>query len=82
MTSHHLLRWWRIGALLAALVICLWIGWRDFDLWITQDAIREAIRVTIRRSAQVAVQFVAPAALAALLTRELRGWLRPTRRHT
>ena len=69
------IRGWRIGAMLAALVLCLWIGWRDFDPWIAQDEVREAIRLTIRRSVQIAVQFVAPVALVALLVRELVAWI-------
>jgi len=73
------IRGWRIGAMLAALALCLWIGWRDFDPWIAQDEVREAIRLTIRRGVQIAVQFVAPVALVALLLRELDGLFRARR---
>ena len=31
MTPVHSVRWWRIGVLCAALVLCLWIGWSEFD---------------------------------------------------
>lgn len=74
MTPVRAVRWWRIVALVAALVICVWIGWRDFDPDITRDDVREAIRITIRRGVQIAVQFVAPGVLLALLARELGAW--------
>ena len=76
MTSVRPVRWWRIVALVAALVLCVWIGWRDFDPWIARDDIREAIRITIRRGVQIAVQFIAPGVLLALLVRELGAWFR------
>ena len=76
MTLVRAVRWWRIAALVAALMLCLWIGWHDFDPDIARDDVREAIRLTIRRSAQIAVQFVAPGVLLALLARELGQWWR------
>ncbi|MEF3081972.1 hypothetical protein V3391_07065 [Luteimonas sp. SMYT11W] len=76
MTSLRPTRWWRIVALVAALVLCMWIGWRDFDPWIARDDVREAIRLTIQRGVQIAVQFVAPGVLLALLVRELETWFR------
>jgi len=82
MTPVRPVRWWRIGVLCAALVLCLWIGWRDFDPWIARDDVREAIRLTIRRGVQIAVQFVAPGVLLALLARELGTWRRTGGRRT
>lgn len=82
MTSLRPTRWWRIVALVAALVLCLWIGWRDFDPWIARDDVREAIRLTIRRGVQIAVQFIAPGVLLALLVRELGAWRRTGGRGT
>lgn len=82
MTPPRPLHGWRIGALCAALVLCLWIGWHDVDLWIAQDDVREAIRITIRRGVQIAVQFVAPGVLLALLARELTARCRTKRRST
>ena len=82
MTPVHSVRWWRVGILCAALVLCLWIGWRDFDPWIARDDVREAIRLTIRRGVQIAVQFIAPGVLLALLVRELGAWRRTGGRRT
>ncbi|MDR6990120.1 hypothetical protein [Luteimonas sp. 3794] len=82
MIAPRPVRWWRIGALCAALMLCLWVGWHDFDPWIARDEVREAIRLTIRRSVQIAVQFVAPGALLALLARELGPGLRTKGRST
>ena len=76
MTSLRPTRWWRIVALVAALVLCVWIGWRDFDPWIARDDVREAIRLTIQRGVQIAVQFIAPGVLLVLLVRELGAWFR------
>lgn len=73
MTLPRPMRWWRIVALVAALVLCVWIGWRDFDPDIARHDVREAVRLTVRRSVQIAVQFVAPGVLIALLARELGG---------
>ncbi|KLI98270.1 hypothetical protein WQ56_15350 [Luteimonas sp. FCS-9] len=71
---------WRIVALVAALVLCLWLGWRDFDPDIARDEVREAIRLAVRRSVQIAVQFIAPGVLLTLLTRELGGRWRARKR--
>lgn len=67
---------WRVLALCVALVLCVWIGWRDVDPWMARDDVREAIRLTVRRSVQIASQFVAPAVLLALLARELQAFWR------
>lgn len=71
-------RIWRIAALLAALALCLWIGWQDVDLRVPREVVQTEIRMTIRRSLQVGLQWLAPAVLLALLMREFRR--RPTQR--
>ncbi len=76
MKPSHRAHGWRVLALCAVLVLCVWVGWRDFDPWIARDDVREAIRLIVRRSVQIAVQFVAPGVLLALLTRELRAFRR------
>lgn len=55
--------WWAYALAMVAFVACLWIGWRDFDPSISQDAVRETIRLGIRGVFQLAVQFVVPVAL-------------------
>ena len=54
----------------------MWLGWRDVDPWMARDDVREAIRLTVRRSVQIALQFVAPGVLLALLVRELQAFRR------
>lgn len=76
MKRSALVRGTRVLALCAALVLCVWIGWRDVDPWMAPDDVREAIRLTVRRSVQIAIQFVAPAVLLALLVRELQAFWR------
>lgn len=80
MTSSGPARGWRVAALCAALALCLWAGWHDVDPWIARDAVREGIRIAIRRGVQVAVQFLALGVLLALLVRELGPGLRGRRR--
>lgn len=65
-------RIWRIAALLAALALCLWIGWHDVDLRVPREVVQTEIRMTIRRTLQVGLQWLAPAVLLALLMREIR----------
>ena len=76
MNPSALARGARVLALCAALVLCVWIGWRDVDPWMARDDVREAIRLTVRRSVQIALQFVAPGVLLALLVRELQAFRR------
>ena len=74
MNPSALARGTRVLALCVALVLCVWLGWRDVDPWMARDDVREAIRLTVRRSVQIAIQFVAPAVLLALLGRELQAF--------
>ena len=67
--------WWIVLAV-AGLVASLWIGWADFNPWIPQDTVREAIRTSPRVVAQVLVQFVVPVVLVAFLVRETAARLR------
>jgi hypothetical protein len=45
------------------LLACLWVGWHDFDPWISQDEIRENIRPSIRWTIQFLVQYAIPTAI-------------------
>lgn len=67
---------WVYALAVAALVLLLWIGWSDTDLYLPQDQVRESIRVGIRRGVQLLVQFVAPAVLVGFLVREAVLWAR------
>jgi hypothetical protein len=58
-----------LAVALAALVVCLWIGWSDFDPYLGQDVVRDSIRAAPRVLMQTLVQFVAPVLLAAFLAR-------------
>ena len=58
--------WCYIGLLLA-LAACLWVGWGDFDPRMPQAEVRETIRLSIRWTIQVLVQFVLPVAIVTYL---------------
>ena len=53
-----------------ALVTCLWVGWRDFDPFVPQAVVRDAIHAGPRMAVQVLVQFVAPVVLVAFLVKQ------------
>ena len=74
VTSHSRLAVYFALALI--LILCLWIGWSDFDPRISQDEIREGIRSTIRQVIQFAVQYAIPAAILAFFVKETRAWIR------
>ena len=63
-------------ALALILILCLWIGWSDFDPQLSQNEIREGIRTTIRRLIQFAVQFAIPAAILGFFGKEALAWIR------
>ena len=63
-------------ALALILILCLWIGWSDFDPQVSQDEIREGIRSTIRQSIQFAVQYAIPAAILGFFVKEALSWIR------
>lgn len=56
-------------------VCCLWIGWSDFDVRMTQTEVRESIRFTIRQVIQFAVQFAIPIAILVFFIKEIIRWL-------
>ena len=70
--------------LLFVLGVCLWIGWSDYLLErpeVTQDEIRESIRLYIRSGIQVIVQFMIPTAVLTYFARKLwRGRSEPDER--
>ena len=68
------------AGLFITLCLCLWAGWRDFSPWIPQAEIRETIQLTVRFSAQLAVQFVVPAAITAFFAKEAVARLRARHR--
>ncbi len=62
--------------LIIILIVCLWIGWGDFDFTqsdMTQQEIRDSIREHIRRAIQIAIQFVIPIAILGYFIKELFG---------
>ncbi|HRQ64922.1 MAG TPA: hypothetical protein PKZ76_08665 [Xanthomonadaceae bacterium] len=65
--SRRLALW--IG-LSAVLLVCLWIGWSDFDPWLSKEDIRLSIRAIIRGNIQWLVQYVIPGAIAIYLLGE------------
>ena len=73
-TSHNRLAKYVVLALI--LVLCLWIGWSDLDIQMSQNELRESIRSTIRRVIQFSIQFAIPAAILAFFAREALGWFR------
>lgn len=52
------------------LVVCLWVGWRDFDPNVPQEVVRETVRAAPRLLVQVLVQYVAPVLLVGFLVSE------------
>lgn len=53
------------------LAACLWIGWHDFDPWISQEAVRDNIRSGIRWTIQLAVQYFIPINILVYFVREI-----------
>lgn len=51
------------AVLFIVLLACLWIGWHDFNPRIPQDEVREGVRLTIRWTIQLMVQYIIPAAI-------------------
>lgn len=63
-------------ALVLVLIICLWAGWSDVKPQLSQDEIREGIRLKIRQTIQFIVQYALPVAILGFLAREAHGWFR------
>lgn len=68
--------WWVYAIVVVALLLCLWIGWRDVDLNVPQAVVRDTIRSSIRRVVQILVQYVVPLALLGFLASEALTRLR------
>jgi hypothetical protein len=71
---------WLYAVLTLILLACLWVGWRDFDLWIPQDEVRENIRSTIRWAVQVLIQYAIPGAIVIFFGKEAIAKLRGKKR--
>ena len=63
-------------ALALIMILCLWIGWSDFDPQVSQTEIRQGIRSTIRQLIQFAVQFAIPLSILGFFAKEALGWIR------
>lgn len=62
--------------LLATFIVCLWIGWADFEFTkpeISQEEIRDSIRFYIRTSFQIVVQYVIPLSIVGFFLKEVLG---------
>ena len=57
-----------LALLLAA---CLWIGWHDFNPWVSQEAVRDNIRSGIRWTIQLAVQYFMPINILVYFAQEM-----------
>lgn len=57
-------------ALAIILLACWWIGWRDYDPNLAQEAVRENIRASIRGLIQISIQYVLPIAILVFFTSE------------
>ena len=57
-------------------IVCLWVGWSDVDIPVSQDEVREGIRSTIRQLIQISIQFIIPAAILAFFVKEIRSGVR------
>ena len=53
------------------LLVCWWVGWRDYDPYLAQEAVRENIRATIRGLIQISIQYIVPIAILVFFTSEL-----------
>ena len=64
---------WLYAVLTLVLLACLWVGWRDFEQWVSvpQEEIRENIRSNIRSAIQVLIQYVIPGAILIFFGKEV-----------
>ena len=58
---------WLYLGLALLFVACVWIGWRDFDPFVPQEAVRAGIRGSIRGTFQFLVQYLVPIAILVYL---------------
>ncbi len=62
--------------LIVVLCVCLWVGWSDFELTkpeVTQEEIRESIRIYVRTAIQLAVQYFIPLAIVVYFGKKILG---------
>lgn len=71
---------WLYVVLTLLLLVCLWIGWRDFDPWIPQEEVRESIRLSIRWAIQILVQYVIPGSILIFFGKEILAQIRTNQR--
>lgn len=71
---------WLYAVLTSVLLACLWIGWRDFDLWTPREEVRGNIRSTIRWAVQVLIQYVIPGGIVIFFGKEAIAGLRGEKR--
>lgn len=64
-------RAWYYFILALLLVICLWVGWRDFDPRIPQEVVRENIRWIIRSTVQILIQYIIPLGILIFFARKI-----------
>ena len=69
-------RLWLYVFLTFVLLACLWAGWRDVNLWVSQDAIRENVRTGVRWMIQLLVQYAIPGAITVFFGNEALAALR------
>ena len=62
--------WLYIG-LAIALLACWWVGWRDYDPYMAQEAVRENIRESIRWTIQLFVQYLIPVGIVIFLVKRV-----------
>ena len=74
--TTHRSKLWLYVMLTLVLFSCLWVGWRDFDLWIPQEDVRANIRSTIRWVIQILVQYVIPGGILIFFGKEALAKLR------
>jgi hypothetical protein len=59
------------SSLLIILLICLWVGWSEFNPIIAQDVIRDNIRFTVRWAIQISIQYIVPVAIVIFFVKEI-----------
>jgi hypothetical protein len=69
--SKRITKTWLYLGLLLILSACLWVGWFDFDPSVAQELVRENIRSAIRRTIQIAIQYVVPLGIIVFFAREI-----------
>ncbi len=55
--------------LVIALLVCLWIGWSDYDPYMAQEIVRDNIRSSIQGMIQISIQVLLPIAIIVSLVK-------------